>query len=113
LIDGALESTGLMLPSTLQYAGSQVDAAINVADITTAPPVGRPILDAGTFKPVSCLQLGKAGRPPLSPAYVGRPRETSKAATTVWGSQPTREATQMFDHFMHISRGAATEAPTD
>jgi hypothetical protein len=58
---GALGSTGLMLPVTLQYepvaCAPEPEAATGAAAVTTAPVVGRPMEVAGTFMPSSCAQL--------------------------------------------------------
>jgi len=81
----------------LQYSGSHVAAAINVVDVTTAPPVGSAMLDAGTFKPFSCAHLCAAGGALRSAAQADTPKHASKTAAT--------EAEQNLDDFIRVRPG--------
>src|SRR5690606_15209768 len=60
LIGGALGSTGLMSPSTLQYSPTAATpapaAGTTSVPVTTAPEVGRPISAAATVNPFSSAQ---------------------------------------------------------
>src|SRR5688572_28763662 len=64
-MSGAVGSTGWMAPSTLQYSPlglSVVVAAINTAERTLAPVVGRPMESAVNVMLASCSQAWAAER---------------------------------------------------
>src|SRR5450631_417487 len=59
LMSGAVESTGLMLPVTLQYSLLALPASVactNVVEVTTAPFVGNEHWDAGSCIVTSASQ---------------------------------------------------------
>jgi hypothetical protein len=98
LIAGAVGSTGRMLPSTLQYSGNASDpeameAGIAVAEVTTAPRVGKPISEGEILAPDSRAQptdavaaLRWSAQPPIalnarSATPVPRRKQLVKAAS--------------------------------